>query len=83
MQLNSQQRTQLVEELWEQWLPRDDDESNAAIVALLEARMAHYRQHPETAKTWGIGGNFNCERSNAAFVFSRTVIFQLQPSCRL
>ncbi len=52
MQLNSQQRTQLVEELWEQWLPRDDDESNAAIVALLEARMAHYRQHPETAKTW-------------------------------
>lgn len=52
MQLNSQQRSQLVEELWEEWLPRDDDESHAAIVTLLEARMAHYRQHPETASTW-------------------------------
>ena len=52
MPLDSQQRTQLVEELWEQWLPRDDDESNAATVALVNARMAHYRQHPETASTW-------------------------------
>ncbi len=52
MQLNSQQRSQLVEELWEDWLPRHDEESHSATVALLEARMAHYRQHPETASTW-------------------------------
>ena len=52
MQLNSEQRSQLVEELWEEWLPRDDDDTRAAIVALLDARMAHDRQHPETASSW-------------------------------
>ena len=52
MELNSEQRSQLVEELWEEWLPRDDDDTRAAIVALLDARMAHYRQHPETASSW-------------------------------
>ncbi len=51
MQLNSEQRSQLVEELWEEWLPRDDDDTRAAIVALLDARMAHYREHPETASS--------------------------------
>ena len=52
MQLNSQQRSQLVEELWEEWLPRDDDDTRAAIVGLLDARMSHYREHPETASSW-------------------------------
>ena len=51
-QLSPQEQSQLVEELWERWLPRDDEETRVATVALLEARMAHYRQHPETASTW-------------------------------
>ena len=51
-QLTPGEKSQLVEELWEQWLPRDDEATSAAIVELLESRMAHYRQHPETASTW-------------------------------
>ena len=51
-QLTPSEKSQLVEELWEQWLPRDDAATSAAIVELLEARMEHYRKHPETASTW-------------------------------
>ena len=51
-QLTPSEKSQLVEELWDCWLPREDDETRAATIALLEARMAHYRQHPETASTW-------------------------------
>jgi putative addiction module component (TIGR02574 family) len=50
--LTPREQSQLVEELWDQWLPRDDDATRAAIVELIEARMAHYRQHPESAPTW-------------------------------
>ncbi len=50
--LSPSEQSQLVEELWERWLPRDDEPTNAAIVELLEVRMEHYRQHPETASTW-------------------------------
>ena len=51
-QLSPREQSQLVEELWERWLPHDDEESRAAVVELLNARIAHYRQHPETASTW-------------------------------
>ncbi len=51
-QLSPREQSQLLEELWERWLPRDDEETRTAVVELLEARMAHYRQHPETASTW-------------------------------
>jgi putative addiction module component (TIGR02574 family) len=51
-QLTPTEQSQLVEELWERWLPRDDEPTNAAIVELLQARMEHYRQHPESAVTW-------------------------------
>ena len=51
-QLTRLGQSQLVEELWEQWMPCDDDATHAATVELLEGRMAHYRQHPETAATW-------------------------------
>lgn len=51
-QLSPQEQSQLVEELWERWLPRDDEATRGATVAFLEARMAHYRQHPETASAW-------------------------------
>ena len=51
-QLTRSEKSQLVEELWDCWLPREDDETRAASIELIEARMAHYRQHPETASTW-------------------------------
>ena len=50
--LSPSEQSQLVEELWDRWLPRDDEPTNAAIVELLQARMEHYRQHPESAVTW-------------------------------
>ncbi|MEO6788015.1 MAG: hypothetical protein ABI318_17965 [Chthoniobacteraceae bacterium] len=31
-QLTPSEKSQLVEELWEQWLPRDDEPTSAAIV---------------------------------------------------
>jgi putative addiction module component (TIGR02574 family) len=52
MQLSPRERSQLVEELWEEWLPRDDDQTRSAIVELIDSRMAHYRMHPESASTW-------------------------------
>jgi putative addiction module component (TIGR02574 family) len=51
-QLTPTEQSQLVEELWERWLPRDDEPTNAAIVELLQARLEHFRQHPESAVTW-------------------------------
>ena len=51
-QLSPCEQSQLIEELWERWLPRDDEETRSATVELLEARLAHYRKHPETASTW-------------------------------
>ena len=50
--LSPREQSQLVEELWDRWLPIDDEETRAAIAELLDARMAHYRQHPETASVW-------------------------------
>ena len=50
-QLTPSEKSQLVEELWDCWLPREDAATSATIVELLEARMEHYRKHPETAST--------------------------------
>jgi putative addiction module component (TIGR02574 family) len=30
----------------------DDDEINPALTALIEARLAEYREHPEQVSTW-------------------------------
>jgi putative addiction module component (TIGR02574 family) len=51
-QLSPSEQSQLVDELWDRWLPRDDDQTRTATIELLNARMAHYRKHPETASTW-------------------------------
>jgi putative addiction module component (TIGR02574 family) len=42
----------LIEELWEQLVPRPESEPNPAMIALLEARMAEYRENPELASSW-------------------------------
>jgi hypothetical protein len=51
-QFSPREQSQPVEELRVRWLPRDDEEIRATLVVLLEVRMAHYRQLPETASTW-------------------------------
>jgi putative addiction module component (TIGR02574 family) len=60
-ELTRSEQSQLVEELWARWLPRDDEPTNAVFVELLEARMKHCRVHPETALTWD-GGEQPIER---------------------
>ena len=52
MSLSPHERSQLFEELWEEWLPCDDRDNHAAIVELLDTRAAHFRKAPESASTW-------------------------------
>ena len=50
--LSPDEKWQLIDELWQELLPRSDSEPQPAILALLEGRMAEYRESPALAAPW-------------------------------
>ena len=50
--LSPDEKWQLIDELWEELLPRSDSEPQPEILALLEGRMAEYRKNPTLAAPW-------------------------------
>ena len=47
--LSPDEKWQLIDELWQELLPRRDSEPQPEIPALLEGRMAEYRENPALA----------------------------------
>ena len=50
--LSPDEKWQLIDELWEELLPRSDSEPQPEILALIEGRMAEYRKNPALAAPW-------------------------------
>jgi putative addiction module component (TIGR02574 family) len=50
--LSVDEKWRLIDELWQELVPRAEHEPRAEIVELLEARMAEYRQNPALASPW-------------------------------
>lgn len=50
--LSDDEKWLLIDELWQELLPRADHEPRPEIVALLESRMAEYRANPQSASPW-------------------------------
>ncbi len=50
--LSTEEKWLLVDELWADLVDEAVPAADPEILAELEARMAHYRAHPETATTW-------------------------------
>ena len=50
--LSTDEKWELIGELWQQLLPSPQHEPRAEIVALLEARMAEYQRDPALGRSW-------------------------------
>ena len=50
--LSPDEKWQLIDERWQELLPRPDSEPRPEILALLEGRMAAYRKNPALAAAW-------------------------------
>ena len=50
--LSPDEKWQLIDELWQELLPRPDSEPQPEILALLEDRLAEYRNNPAMAAPW-------------------------------
>lgn len=49
--LSADEKWRLIDELWEELVPKDT-EARPEMVALLEARMAEYRENPALGSSW-------------------------------
>jgi len=50
--LSPEEKWQLAEELWDELIPDVNEARDNAIEKLIESRMSHYRENPETASSW-------------------------------
>lgn len=50
--LSPEQKWKLAEELWDELIPEKISDRDDAIEELINQRMRHYKEHPETASSW-------------------------------